>query len=567
MKREALAVSALFLVLAVATTWPLALDLDGQLLMSSERFDGYGTLWLGEHVFNAARGEAQLLHATELNHPQGLDLRLADSFVYGILFVPLRALLGDPVSAFNVYALGSLAGTGVAGWWLARGPLGTSRLAAVCCGLVVAFNAAMLNYRIEGEAYLLGSWCLPLLAGLLVLAGRGSVKAGAGAGLCLAVLAWSSGYLAIDGALIAACVVPLSIAAGQRTGIARPALAFAVVALLLIAPLASMVGAALETALDARLKADEAPLANITADSVSLSSLIAVLPETAFMRQGRISYIGLAPLVVGAGALLVTPWRKWLPWAGVALAATVLSLGPYLRLTDADLGEGLALPYAALATLSDSFTAYRMPIRFLAVTAVGLGPLVALFLDRLREIEAGRGLIAALAAAIAVDVLWVSGFALDRTITPISIPDGYDQLSGRGAVFDLWGPDRQMLRHAGLTAWYQTRHGQPTVVDFTRIESPQTVLGERLGVALAVGDQDEALEVLEVLAGLGVTDLAVHTASFRDDDAASIRARLRVLATATSREPADIEIYTLPSSLQGLSEDEALARVAEWSGA
>ncbi|MCP4919214.1 MAG: hypothetical protein GY913_20125 [Proteobacteria bacterium] len=562
--KEAALVALLFAALAVGSTWPLAADLDGQILMSSERFDGYGTIWLGEHVWRALTGDAQLLHAMEMNHPEGLDLRLADSFVYGLLFVPLRAVMPS-VAAFNIYALISLAGTGLAGWWLARGPLGTRTLPALVCGIVVAFNAAMLNYRIEGEAYLLGSWCLPLLAGLLVLAGRGSVRAGAGAGACLAVLAWSSGYLAIDGAFIAAAIAPLSVLAGQRRGIALPALAFVVVALVLIAPLASMVGAGLENALDARFRADEAPLANITADSVSLSSMIAVLPETAFLRQGRLSYAGLAPLVLGAGALLVVPWRKWLPWAGVALAGLVLALGPYLRLTDADLGVGLTLPYAALAGLSESFTAYRMPIRFLAVSALGMGALLALFLDQLATVGVGRRLRIPIAAAVVLDCLVMNGFALERTLTPVEIPDGYERLSKRGAVFDLWGPDRQMLRHAGLSAFYQTAHGQPVVADFTRIESPQTMLGERLGVALAVGEQDDAHELLQVLAGLGVSDVALHADTFRSDDAAAIRARLRILATPTSRDPGGVEIYTLPERLEGMSQDEALAHIANWS--
>lgn len=564
LRREAILAGLVFMALAIGVTWPLAADLDGQILMSSERFDGYGTIWLGEHVWRAVQGEVPLWLAPEMNHPNGLDLRLADSFVFAVLYVPLRAV-SSPVAAFNLFALLGLAGTALAGWWMARGPLGLRPLPAWICGLIVAFNSAMLNYRIEGEAYLLGSWCLPLLAGLLVLAGRGSVRAGAGAGVCLAVLAWSSGYLAIDGAILAGVFVPLSILAGQRRGIVWPAVAFACAALVLIGPLAAMVGSALETALVARTKVDEAPLANITADSVSLSSLIAVLPETAFLRQGRLSYVGLAPLVLASGALLIADRRQTVPWLGVAVAAIVLSLGPYLRLTDADLGPGLPLPYAGLVGLSDTFLAYRMPIRFLAVAAVGLGALAALFLDRLDKNGVGRALRWPLAGAVVFDVLVLNGFALDRTITPVEHPSAYEDLSGKGAVFDLWGPDRQLLRHAGVTAFHQTAHGQPVVADFTRIESPQAVVGQRLGVALAVGELSEAEELLQTLVGLGVSDLVVHMDTFQTVDANAIRARLRILATPRSREAADVEVYVLPDRLAGVSQDEALARIAEWS--
>ncbi|MEO2169222.1 MAG: methylmalonyl-CoA mutase family protein, partial [bacterium] len=70
-------------------------------------------------------------------------------------------------------------------------------------GLIMAFNSLMHTYRIEGEAYLLAGFFLPLYAGNLIrLATRLRVKDGILAGLMLGALGWSSGYYAIDGMLL-----------------------------------------------------------------------------------------------------------------------------------------------------------------------------------------------------------------------------------------------------------------------------------------------------------------------------------------------------------------------------
>lgn len=561
---EGVLVFGLFLALTLASTWPLASDLDGQLLMAQGRFDGFGTVWLGEHFHRALTSDATLFAGMEMNHPNGIDLRLADSFLYGFVYVPLRMVL-SPAAAFNVFALGSIAATATSGWWLARRALGTALLPALVCGFIVAFNAPMFNYRVEGEAYLLGGFLLPLLAGHLWLAGKGSWRNGAYAGAVFGLLAWSSGYYAIDGVFLAAALVVAAIAAGDRKGIAAPALAFVVVALLLVGPLAHMVSAGLEGALEARFRADEDPLLNVSADSVSLSSMLAVLPNTAHLRQGRLSYIGMAPLIVAGAALITIGWRKSLPWLSIAGAGVVLSLGPFLRLTDLVTAD-VELPYAWLVEWSRTLLAYRMPIRFLSVAAVGLGALAALLMDQLRREGLGWGWRGAISACIVFDGLIMTGFAVDETVTPVEIPEAYTRLTRRGAVFDLWGRDTLMLRYAGLSAWYQAHHGQPVLADFTRVGDDQTVIGERLALAILAEDDEAATEALEVLYGLGVSDVVLHSESFRREDSATIRAALKRLATAIPGAGDDsTQVYAIPSRYEGMDQDAASARVHAWA--
>jgi len=558
---------AVFVALAVVATWPMVLDLDGQLLFHQRRFDGYGTVWFGEHTWRAITGGGPWLSTTDVAWPAGLDLRQADSFLYGLLYVPLR-IFCTPVEAFNLFSLLAIALTGTAGFWMARGPLGTGNLPALGAGVVLAFNSLMHTYRIEGEAYLLGAFLLPVLAGHLVVAARGgSPRAGVYAALALTGLAWSSGYYAIDGALIAAslgvCLLLCTPARGPRwPGV----VAFSGVSLVLILPLAWLVLGALDAAVGARVGAED-PLSVVALDSVSLSGILVPYPETAHLRQGRIHYIGAVALVLGLGALTARKPRETLPWLSVFALGGVLALGPTLRLDDAHAGTG-SLLYAWLYELSPAILAYRMPARFMALAFLGLAALSALFLDQLAREGLSRRWRLGFLGLLLIDGLVLTGTLGDETSAPAEVPSGYAGLSGEGAVLDLWGRDRDMLKYAGLSAFYQAHHGQPAMTDFTRTGSAQDVLSHRLSLALVEMRSAEVGDVLSVLDALGVSDIALHSASFHEADAARIRdgleARCEAITGDTDVDDTDpVEIFRVPSSKQ-LEADEAQDLLAAW---
>ena len=150
---EALLVAALFVAAAGLVTWPTLKELDGAFPFSVRRFDGYGVVWFGEHAWRAIQGEVTPLHAPEVAWPEGLNLKLADSFLFGLLYLPFRAVL-PPVAAFNAFTIAALASTAFAGWWFARKDLGVGALAAVGAGWIVGFSSeiGIKRLRVGGLA-------------------------------------------------------------------------------------------------------------------------------------------------------------------------------------------------------------------------------------------------------------------------------------------------------------------------------------------------------------------------------------------------------------------------------
>ncbi len=553
-----------YLLLAVAASWPLVLELDETLFFHVSRFDGYGTVWFGEHTLRAVTGQGAWLSTTDVAWPNGLDLRQADSFMFGLMYVPFRIFLG-PVASFNAFSLAAIAGTGAAGFWLATGPLRTSSLAGFASGLVMAFNSLMHTYRVEGEAYLLAGFFLPLFGGYLLRSARnGLPRDGVLAGLSFAGLAWSSGYYAVDG-LIVATVLGFSLLAltprePPSRGAAPAVGAFALTSLVTILPLAWIILGAFSEAVGARTGTED-PLLNVAMDSVSLSGIAVPYSETAFLRQGRIHYLGSAGVAFALVGLTTRSFRETIPWFLLAATGVLLSLGPSLRLDDADPG-GMTMLYAWIYEVAPGILAYRMPARFLALTYLGMGALVALFLDRLRSEGLGRGWRLSIVALLLVDGLWMTGFVEDVTEAPAEVPSGYANLSEDGAVLDFWGRDPKMLRYAGLSTFYQAHHGRPVMTDFTRSGDAQEVLSRRLAVAGVEEREDELLELLNVLGHLGVTDIAWHPESFHDDDAVRLR---RALARYTSRSRSDdedttqeadpVEVYRIAAPEAGTPEE------------
>ncbi|MES2639880.1 MAG: hypothetical protein V4850_10375 [Myxococcota bacterium] len=575
---EALAVSALFLAAACFVTWPTVLDLDGAFPFSVRRFDGYGVVWFGEHAWRVVRGEVSAFHAPEVAWPEGLDLRLADSFLFGLLYLPFRAVF-SPVAAYNAFTIAALASTAVAGWWFARRDLGVGSLAAIGAGWIVGFSSLVHSFRLEGEAYLLAGGLLPLFAGAVVRVGRdGRVRDGIVGGALLASLGWSTGYFGINGALLAAVVGPVvwAIHARDATGPTNQrrlvaVVAAAITALVLLLPLMALLGGGGGAdAIAARFPDGEDPLRNVAQDSVTLSGILVPFPASAPLRQDRIFYLGLAGLVLAGLALVTRAPRRTAPWAALLGISLVFALGPLLRIDDAS-NVGMRLPYAWIADVAPQILAYRMPARLLSVTAVALAALAALALEGLRRDGLGRGWRVALLACLAIDGLFFTGAALDPTGAPARVPEGYSALSGRGAVFDLFGADRLLLRYSGRSVFYQVAHGQPVFADFTRGEGRMTSVSRRIAVALVLNDDAEANALFEALAAVGATDLAVHVDSFPTSDRDTVRAGLvRILGDAAPA-PADtsgdvVEVFALPAPPAGLDKVSAL-QVLDATGA
>ena len=329
-----------------------------------------------------------------------------------------------------------------------------------------------------------------------------------------------------------------------------------------------MVGQALDGALAARFPEGQDPLANIALDSASMSGLLVPFEGTAHLRQGRIAYAGLAGIIIGFAALVPSRRRDVWPWALIAAVGLLLSLGPHLRLDDTEVGS-FTLPMAWLIDAIPSLLAYRMPIRFLALVFLGLGALVALLLHQMRIEGLGLRWRSLLVALLLIDGLWFTGAMIDETRATAEVPDGYEELSGRGAVMDLWGHDRNLLRYSGLSAFYQVHHGQPAMTDFTQAVNAQSVLSRRFGLALVQQDVEEVNEIVSLLQALGVTDIAFHPDSFQDRDQTRIRGSLNSISenqvTAIRSEVTNrVEVFYLPEPNANIDRDQARRTILEW---
>jgi len=564
-----------FLAAACLVTWPLVTELNTSFPFSVRRFDGYGVVWFGEHAWRAFQGRVPPLTAPEVNWPVGLDLRLADSFLFGVLYLPFR-LLFSPVAAFNAFTLAGLASTALAGWWFARRDLGVGPLAGFAAGWIVGFSSLVHSFRLEGEAYLLAGGLLPLFAGAVLRVARdGRVRDGVVGGGLLAALAWSTGYFGVNGAVVAAVVGPVAWAVSIRAekegdpGTARrlrAVFAAAVTGLMFVVPLLLLLKAGGGAdAIASRFPDGEDPLRNVAQDSTTLSGLLVPFPASAPLRQDRIFYVGLAGLMLAMLALVTRGPRRTLPWAALLAVSLTFALGPMLRLDDAAL-PGARLPYAWLADVAPQILAYRMPSRLLSVAAVAIAALAALMLDGLRRDGVSVLWRGALVACLAVDGLYFTGAALDPAGAPARIPEGYSALTGRGAVFDLFGADRLLLRYSGRAVFYQVAHGQPVFADFTRGEDRMTTVSRRIAGAIIHGDDEEARKVFAALAAVGTTDLAFHSESFPSADVQTVRDGLvRILGPArpaaedTSGDP--VEIYLLPAPGSDLDAETALLQL------
>jgi len=275
----------------------------------------------------------------------------------------------------------------------------------------------------------------------------------------------------------------------------------------------------------------------------------------------------MVPVLLGLSAIFMVGWRRALPWLGLSFIGVLFALGPSLKLMDADAGT-IALPYAWIVAVVPKFIAFRMPIRFLTIAFLGLGVLTAMFIDALAKEGIGRRWLAAILAMVAVDTLVFTGAMTDPTLTPVNVPVGYNQLSKQGAVLDLKGHDRFVLRDASLTIFYQLFHKQPVLADHTQAIDRQDVLARQLALALVEQKPTAIQYVLGLLHSLNVTDIAFHPKAFQDTDAVQIRKSLTEHCAAVNPLPDPgndpVEIFRIPASQNPFPAEQALDTVEGW---
>ncbi len=479
-----------YLIGAAAFLWPLPAHFATHIW--GDRFDAWTTLWLMDHLH--AHLAAGTLSATtdSILFPVGYNLWSFGHAALQVVGVGLM-LLGVPlVVAYNTLLVVGLAGSGFGahvlgytlhgrqrGGWLAGAVFATSPYlygegAAGCIELVAAglipWFAATAVWVIRRPG-----WKTALLsAGSLAIVGPFNWYYTLFAGMLgLGIVLWqlverrhlAAGWLLAAMALAAAIDAPL-VPLVRRETPTRPPLDIALFQA--AQPWSDKVafsdGLLPLSALNESFLAEQDAL-QVVDNSTQLTSLVAArfslnpLESTPGAFAFGVGLVGLA----AAG-------RRGLGWGAILVGATVLTLGPFLRVDDTPPVGAAAgdwpLPYYWFYQYVPFFSKAYRPYRIAVVSLVALSALAAVGLAALeasRRRFPGRSLVAVLVLVAVSQPAWSGDAPMWRPLAAAAIPPVYSALAAlpRGGVVEL------PLQYQPLTVansrfqYAQVSHGQP----------------------------------------------------------------------------------------------------------
>lgn len=467
--RRALRLTAPFLaylILAVIATWPLA-------LRARDHLFGVGTpplnVWAMSFVLHQLARAPLHLFDGNVFYPYADTLAFSEHlFVPALLSAPFTLASGNPVLGHNAVALLTLALAGTCMFLLARELVGDAP-SAFAAGVLYAFHTWNLN-ELARLQILSNAW-FPLLMLALVRYFAGPTwRRAALAGLAYALQALSCMYWALYLPFVA---LPAIAALQWRRRLPWRRLV----------PLALALGAAalllLPFALPYLRSAHALGFARERPDSLALDRYLDVLPGnhlyaawlgTARLNQDAAHFLGFAALALGLFGALRGRFAPRAPLGrgllvGLAGAGLLLSLGPELHAGGYDLGTG---PYELLYRFAPGFGHVRYPERFCILLVLGLAPLVAAGLARLRpHLRAGGVLAIAL-------LIFAEHFSAPLPLEPIpagaSVPEVYRWLTCQDdvrVVAEVPSTRYLLERFDALPMYFSTVHRKRTVQGFT----------------------------------------------------------------------------------------------------
>jgi hypothetical protein len=397
---RALRASALYLLLTVVLTYPLAFR-----LRIMDAGDSAFFAWVMAWEAHALATDPARLPHGNIFHPLPYTLGM-DEPVFGttLLVLPLHLVTDDAVFIYSVARLLTFVLSGLTAYLLARS-LCAGELPALIAGAAFAFSPI----RTDQIAHLstLGTQWLPLvLLFLFRFFQLGRARDALLAALFFVLEALACGYHGVIGLLVLpVAAVPLLWGRWRRLPLALLGAAAAALGLL---PLYLLHHAALAPLHYARGTEETVQFSAALESFLATGSWNAVWGEvTAPFRTvySNNLFPGLVVVLsVLAGALALRregrrPGREALALALLALAAAAVALGPEIRFFGRDLGPG---PFA-LARLVPIFRMIRVPSRAGAFIALALAMLAAMAWTHWR-IRGARLLVIG-AAAIAETVI------------------------------------------------------------------------------------------------------------------------------------------------------------------
>ncbi len=543
--RASLGALALFGVIAVALTWPLARDLTERLPAgNNDLFQNVWNFWSwgeslsqGESPYSTTR-----LFQTGERPPVSLAFH-THSEANVLAAYPLTRLFG-PECALN---LSTLLGFALAGWaasLLAR-ELGFAWGPAIVAGIVFAYLPQHVEQSLE-HVNLASYQGMPLFILFLIRMlrrGRGRDAVGCAAFFALnALYGWHNALMilplgfAVFGALFVAC------RERRRTMLVHSAVA-ALIATALLLPflwpkLAEIAGGAdyfrkppVAKGIDALFLAIPHPGHSL------LGGWATELYEQlrSYRSVGFVAYLGWIPIVCAA---LGSPWiaRRVAPnspalaslgrerplgfafWLAVLAAYVILALGSTLVVGGSDTGVPLPFPVLRLVPFYDTL---RVANRFLVPAALALSMLVAagaaIIAGRASSERGRRGIIAGIALLVLADFAWIPfpTRELARPAWPQVVRRDYP-----GILLNVPGGYRA---RAAEDLYYQIAHDQPLIGGYTSCLLPEVAarvdahpILRHLFEGRPQVDVDVSAELSPMLKALSVDTVVVHRKRTRE---------------------------------------------------
>ncbi len=474
---ERVAALALFALVAIVATWPLAWHPRTLLGATQGPGDAYLNLFtLGWDLQQLFHAPASWLNGAVFDapifHPARQALTFSDHLLLQAALVsPVYAVWRDPVLCYNVVFVASLAASAWAMWWYLRQLL-DDQIGPVIGGLIWGFCAYRFSHVMHLQLQAL--YFLPLAFGALHrVVARRRWHDGVWLGLWYGLTAVSSVYYAVIG-LVALGLGGIALVAGAgRVSLGRltaPLAAGALVSGLLVGPVLVPYMQAGQREGFVRTM-DEA--SRHAATAISFVSEPPWRP-VAFAPIGRTEEDGLLPgwgalalALLSLGALARSRRQPLLwTWGAVAVAGVVFALGP----------DGFRTVYALAHRWVFGFQAVRAPARFGVLLTFGVAAAAGFAVTwwRREARPAVRPLVLALSAVVGVESLaWrVPYVAAPVLATPVTT--WLKAAEGAGPVAYVPQPDDRAATPLMLGTLV---HGRPIVNGYS---------GQRPAVAGAV---------------------------------------------------------------------------------
>jgi hypothetical protein len=405
---------ALYTLLGLLVTWPLAAHFGASVVGADQAVDAYLHVWNTWLVARSLVARQWPLFTELLYYPYGADLFWQTlGLSQGIVAAPVTLLLG-PTAGLNFTTISAFPIGGYAAYLLARRVTGSGP-GALVAGAVYAFSSFHLDKVIAGNVVASIQWVPWYVLALHAHLERPRALTGVLCGLLLLWVTFGSWYYGMFSVLFTGFMTLVWMAADRRRAI-RLALWGALPVVLWLLALAPRILSLAETGDTLLWDLRELQLLR-SADLVDFFLPNPLHPWwgaqvrafRATMHEDAGIWVVSLGVVGGLLALLggLRHWSEAWRWAALLLVTMVFAMGAVLQVAGAN--TGLPMPWALVQDLP-GIRANHRPNHFVVVSMLMLGVLAALgvraIVARLRSSHAW-----ALAAALAVAVVLVDGYA------------------------------------------------------------------------------------------------------------------------------------------------------------